>query len=520
MRLYLAILLLTLAGSAAAETLQGVVVEDHSNRPLASVEVRVSRVGVRQLAADLETDATGHFTAEGLPVGDYRIEASKPNYVTTALRLSGVKAGLLIRLVRCGVISGQVLDGQGQAVRGAAVYAVVKVADGGALRPFDSLGRGNYTRVDSAGQYRLHDLAPGEYALAVTYGASTSMFGSAGGATVRAGLGSGVQFYPANAHPQFFAVAGGEEYRADFAILPNTLYSVRGRVELPNPKTESEYWLALTTGEQPALAAAVTQTDGGDTFEFKGIAPGSYLLTASGPVGGYGGKGILEAPPFFGRREVTVGGADLDGVRIAVQQGRAASFVLRSSGQMPEGACPPGAQLTLTSLDDWATKIDRTAEVNFRKEQRVEQLAPARYQMELSGLGESCYQAAAATLDLTGNFDEKPVVVLVAPAGSIHGKLTGTASPADFAVALVAGDAAGGTPQVQVVFPDGDGRFGFAGLRPGVYRIGAQPSGEGSKARWVADRARMIEIRIAAGGPTEMELPAPPINPVRQEKLP
>ena len=138
MRVGCAVLLAMVAGSAVADTLQGLVVEDHSNNPLASVEVRVYRVGVRQLAADLETDSSGRFTADGLPAGDYRIEASKPNYLGATLRMSGVKGGLLIRLVRCGVISGQVLDAQGQPVGGAAVYAMAKPAEGGVLRPFDA----------------------------------------------------------------------------------------------------------------------------------------------------------------------------------------------------------------------------------------------------------------------------------------------------------------------------------------------------------------------------------------------
>jgi hypothetical protein len=507
-----AVLFAMLASGAVADTLQGMVVEDHSNNPLASVEVRVYRVGIRQLAADLETDGTGRFTAAGLPAGDYRIEASKPNYLSATLRMTGVKGGLLIRLVRCAVISGEILDAQGKPVRGATAYAMPKPAGGGPLRPFDALSQGNYSQVNDRGQYRLHDLAPGEYAVAVTYGASTAIFGSTGGASVRTGLGSGVQFYPSNARPQFFAVSGGEEYRADFAILPNTLYSVSGSMELPAPKTR--YWLALTTDDQPALAAAVAETKADGSFQFESIAPGSYHLTASGPIGGYGGKGILGTEPFFGRGQVGVGGGNVEGISISVQKGRSLSFILRSSvTQMPEGACPATAQLTLTALEDWATRLDRSAEVNFKKEQTVEQLGPARFQMVVSRLGESCYQPAEAILDLSGALPEGPIVVLVAPAGSIRGKLTGTSRPADYAVALVSADAAAGTQPVQVAFPDAEGRFGFGGLRPGPYRIAAQPSGEASKARWVADRARMVEIRIAAGVPTELELPAPPVNP-------
>lgn len=97
--------------SARAEVLGGRVLEDHSGAPLASAELRVAREGVRKLVAELETDASGRFRAEGIPAGDYRIEISKPNYVSTTVRarVEG-SADSLFRLVRYGVIAGKVYE--------------------------------------------------------------------------------------------------------------------------------------------------------------------------------------------------------------------------------------------------------------------------------------------------------------------------------------------------------------------------------------------------------------------------
>src|SRR5215510_10918503 len=97
------------AAPAPAATLDGRIVEDHSGNPLASVEIKIYRTGQKTLAAHLETDGSGRFHAENLPDGEYRIEASKPNYIGASLQMNGVASGLQIRLVRCGVISGQVL---------------------------------------------------------------------------------------------------------------------------------------------------------------------------------------------------------------------------------------------------------------------------------------------------------------------------------------------------------------------------------------------------------------------------
>jgi hypothetical protein len=198
---------------------------------------------------------------------------------------------------------------------------------------------------------------------------------------------------------------------------------------------------------------------------------------------------------------------DVEGVTMTVQRGRSVPFVL--SAQQTGSGCPASAQVTLTALEDFAAMIDRTGGVTIDQAQAVADLAPTRYQIGATGLGESCYLVSDEVLDLTAGGKDGPVQVVVAAAGAIHGKLTGAANPAEFAVALVAVDPDRSTSRVQVVFPGKDGRFAFEGLRPGRYRMVAQPAGEVSRARWVTEAARMIEMQIPAGAPTELDLPAP-----------
>src|SRR5262245_5693088 len=274
MRERLLLLMAAVPAILAADNLAGRAVEDHSSRPLASVELRVYRVGQRLLAAELETDLEGRFTAVGLAPGEYRIEAVKANYIAATVRRSSLSEKLTIRLVHCGVISGAVLDADGKPVRGAAVYAMPKPAGGGPLRALTTAGRNSYSMVNERGQYRIINLPPGEYGVAVAYGAPTAIFGSTGGASPHRTVGSGVQFYPANSRPQIFSVAGGEECRnVDFALQPGARYSISGKLELSAPKTR--FWLALTTGDQPSLANAVAETDENGGFRFDGVASGN-----------------------------------------------------------------------------------------------------------------------------------------------------------------------------------------------------------------------------------------------------
>jgi hypothetical protein len=491
----LAVLLIPVA-AAAADGLSGRVVQDDSGGPVASAEVRVRRTGVSGLAADLETDGEGRFQAPGLAAGDYTIAVEKPGYAP--LRLSArIPAALMVRLVRLGVISGRVTDASGQPVRGARVLALTR-DEAGALQP-PARTAGMTAAVDEAGRYRLHGLPPGEYAVAVSYGASPLVVGSTGRTPAALSVGSGLRIHPGNARPEFFTITGGEEHRVDFSILPGALFNVSGKVELPAPAMR--FWVALTDADQPVLASAVATAGEDGSFRFDGIPQGSYHLFAAGPVRGYGGGGsVLDAEPLYGRMRVEVSADHVSGLTVGVAKGVSAAIRLRAE-RGAEAACPGAAQVTVTSLEDWAAGLHRTVDAGFDKPTVIERLAPARYRLTAARLGENCYQASEAVLDLTGS-DPGTVTIPLAPAGAIRGRLKGE-NAAQFTVILLRDGA------VQAAVPAPDGRFSFAGLAPGKYRIAVQRSSEAPKSRWLSEKGWLIELDVPGGAPTEVELPAP-----------
>jgi hypothetical protein len=486
---------------AAAATLEGTVVEDHSGKPLASVELRVARPGAPQLTANLETDANGRFRAEGIPEADYAIEVLKPNFVSAKLqfRLSTDSRPLLVRLVRFGVISGRVSDADGRSVPGAAIIVMTRKA-GGAMQPF-----GNPVWLGDAAEYRVYNLPPGEYSVAAAYGAAIAA-GSSGGAGLRSTVGSGVLIYPNNQRPQWFTVAGGEEYpNTDFIIGASALFRVAGQV-LPAGKS---YVVALTPVDQPLIAAAAQRlqsTDG--KFELEGIPPGVYDLYASGPVTGHGGGGARLGPePLFGSTRVIVGGEDVRGLSVFAKKGRSASFILQGpAGKAAADGCPTTARLRLVRVEATSASVDRSAEINFVKPELVQDIAPGRYSITVGGLGETCY-ADEAVVDLTSPRDQ-PVRVTIAGAASVRGRLTAAGQASGYVVVLAPADATGGGQPVQNAYLERGFQFAFTGLRPGRYRIGVQPA-SAPRARWVADPERMIEVDLPGGVPTDIDLPAP-----------
>lgn len=472
--------------------LAGQVVEDSSGDPLVSAELRFHQQGMRELAADLETDRQGRFRATELPPGDYTVDLSKPSYMTTTFRLRAPATGLLLRLVRYGVIDGSVMDAAGRPVPGhirapvgrtigGARLAVLAKAPGTEeLQPFRQVS------VEDSGHYRVFDLPPGQYAIGLWYSGVNE--------------GSGMQFYPDNVHPRIFTVSGGEEYdNINFTVEPRQAYAVGGKIERPAGK--GQFQVALGLPEQPALPIAQTLTEDDGTFRFEKVSAGTYDLFVAGPTGGYGefDSTMGRDEPLFGRTRVQVMAQNVEGINVPLGPGRPLTLVLRPQGSdtLPPG-CPQTVSALLVSLEPWAVLFSPSVQVTFGKEQTIRNLAPGRFRVTASGLASGCFQVNQPVVDLSGDVD-KPVAVELAAAGSIRGLLKSTSTPAtDFAVTLLDAGSTDGS-QAHLAFPDRDGRFAFEGLHPGRYRMAARRTGNVS---------RTVEVEVPGGAPTVVELPA------------
>ncbi len=262
------------AAAASTPELAGRVVEDSSGGALASAELRFHAAGMRELAADLETDREGRFHAEGLPAGDYSVDVSKPNFVTTAFRLHVPGATPVVRLVRYGVIDGQVTGSDGQPLPGrildygrtigSARISLLMRKPGGDLQLFREVN------VED-GHFRAFDLPPGSYAVGLWYSGMKD--------------GSGMQLYPDTAHPQFFTISGGEEYRdINFSLTRSQAFRVSGKIDLPQPGMS--FSVALGVPEQPAMPIGRVETEKDGSFHFDKVPYGTYDLFAAGPSGG------------------------------------------------------------------------------------------------------------------------------------------------------------------------------------------------------------------------------------------
>ncbi len=150
--------------TARPSTLTGRIL-DEDGQPLAGASVSALRAGGVALQGATTTDAQGRFTISNLSPSAYSILANFAPYVspvnaTTMFYRPGEMVS--ITLVKGGVITGKIVDAQGEPIPGMMVSAgQVRDGEGQSLA-----GRGGASRfgmADDRGVYRLYGLPAGAY---------------------------------------------------------------------------------------------------------------------------------------------------------------------------------------------------------------------------------------------------------------------------------------------------------------------------------------------------------------------
>jgi hypothetical protein len=485
---------LMLAQGASGATLKGRALEDRSGSAVAAASLRIQQSGAAAVAAEVETDAEGRFEVEGLAEGDYRIEVSKRNFVSSVshLRLPFGGEGFTLWLVRCGSISGRVADQGGESVSGATVFVFPKPAEGEPL--IRASGAARSARVNEKGEYRVSSLPPGEYAVAVSWSGSDIVRSRMRiGATTAAKFGSGLLFYPGNAQIEFVDVSGGAERRStDFVVLAAGLQELSGKVEISDP--EARFDVALVLLSQPGVTISAAESGPEGRFRFSGVPLGSYEVIALGPNRRSAGEA-----PLFARTRVEVAGPGTESVTLTPRPGRSIAMQLRSAEEKLPQACPQAVALTLTPISDWGVQQTLRVNVSMGRETAVASIAPDQYRISAQNLAEGCYIAGSSVLDLREAPSGSPVTVTLAGGGSINGRvIAGKRNVSDVAVILVP---SGIDSSNRVVSPGQDGRFSFSQLPPGSYRIGARLLGGETEPE------AMFPIEVPSRGAVEVDLP-------------
>jgi protocatechuate 3,4-dioxygenase beta subunit len=437
----------------AAGSIDGEV-HSASGQPVPFATVRVSTpteglgfAGARQASCD---DA-GRFHMDGLPRRKANLlaahESGSSDVTTIDLAITPEQKNLVLVLSQDGAIAGTVVTPAGQPVAEARVVALPEIGEGG---DSDSMTRwrllGSVSDVaDQAGAFRLSGLPKGKYRL-------------------RAMRADASPFDPATAQRKSEVAETGAT-RVKLVLEDDAV--LKGKLAFKDGSAPDTFTISTS-----AFGASTPFSSRDGSFRMEHVAPGSRMLTVSGP--GFTRK---TTDPFDAKP-----GVETDVGTITVERGRTVrGRVLKPDGSPAVGATVYAGTRFLGSGD--SLKIGSGgAAAAFGKDTVTDEEG----RFEIPGVGVRAVLLVADSDD--GRSQTQPVppgeadvnlnIGLVAP-GAIEGKVTSGGAP--MAGAAVVAQAQSSYRGQFVVKAGDDGAFRFDKLSPDVYLVSAvRPQSIGS----------------------------------------
>jgi hypothetical protein len=422
----------------------GTVVRSGTDEPLRKARVTLSAKDDKNPSPrGVVTGADGKFAFEGLTSGAYDLEAEHDGYVTGSYGENADGQGsavltlatgqkvedLIFRLRKCAVISGHVVDEDGDPVQGVTVEAVRRTMYRGkalAVPIFQS-------STNDLGEYRLFDLEPGQYCIRATPSSQEKW-----NASIADSLGSSTGTKRPNLYvPTFYPDAtdilrastielkeGNEIPSMDVMLVRSRTYKIRGQVvDLTESSVDTEFAINLLPldGSQSFNVQQMTNVKDG-SFELDGLSPGSYQLIAMGLDDR---RQILKG---FERVEIT--NADVDSVRVMIKRGVEIRGRVAVEGK---AALPKNLTISLQPKENDFGMNGGTARVKADATFEIPDVHDGLYQISASSGCEECYLKSARMngidllekgLEVAGAVSQPLELLFSSRSGTVEGIVT------------------------------------------------------------------------------------------------
>jgi hypothetical protein len=416
---------LPLYPQAAAEpsALQGTISNDLNGQPLPKAFISLQRTGPGPASYTAVTDATGKFAITRIEPGPYRMQVVRTGFVSLNSTVTIAKPidNMLLRMTPQAVITGRLLDEDGDPVANARVQAYVWTFVQGRRQPT----AGGFAQTDDRGEYRIFGLPPGSYHLSANAMPSPAA----------------LPYLPADVLAPL-AVAPAAQVRAPDIKLPaaHTVH-VRGRIStaVPGQRMFTLYLIGPHFSSQQPVSAK------GD-FEIPHVVPDRYTLQAGFPA---------EGAYYAANVSVDVKDKDVDGVTIAIAKPLSVSG--RLVAETPLDTAPLLVHAQLQHVTGMAM-LSADSKVAADKTFRFPEISPGSYTLSVENLPEGFYIKSPDVFEVKPA--APPIQLTIAPAtGSVSGKT----SPGAI-VAVINGKI------TKAATADAAGAFTIRSLPPGDYQ--------------------------------------------------
>jgi hypothetical protein len=449
----------TVINSVTGEPIRGALVQIYSGSALAKL-----------------TGPDGEFRFDGLLAGGTMVSARKPGFFgeqelsagSQRQRMTEIGSNLqplVLRLYPEGLIFGRVTGEDGQPIENLPISVMSMHVINGRKQwqnhQFDS--------TDEEGEYRLAELAPGNYYLVV--GPSRNVASTGLGASGHGPEGYAAAFYPVgrnlgSATP--IKIDPGKHVQADFSLSREPFYRVSGTIV---GNLQSQGWsvsLGNDSIENSQTGARVDPRTG--SFQSGWLPPGPYTLRASSQdASGHSSSGSL-------RLNVTT---NISNIRLVLEPSISisVSFRLDTSQRFPDNFIP--GQVVLfskeRSLRNYPIFVGQEGPPG--KESLVaKDLQPGAYSVEINT--RDPWYVQSATYGLTDLLRDDLVVangtvrqieiVLRDDGANLNGAIVADGQKSPGALLLIP-ERAPNHP--KEIFAGPDGSFGLNGIAPSNYKV-------------------------------------------------
>jgi Carboxypeptidase regulatory-like domain len=487
-----------------AATLHVQVVSDPGDQPVDGATVKLSAAGGGS-ARQATTGGDGKVTLRDLALGRYELAASKSGYVTrsfgasrhddlpSTIVMSGREMNVAIGLPRGSVIAGTIRYPDGEPADG--IVLLLWSRDGPAHRPIasalslNSVGAITQATTDITGRYRFDGLPAGEYYIAAkpprspyrvllpvssndpdpwytrTYFPGTVDLAAAGAVTV---------------------AKAEERSDCDFQLQRGATFTIQGSLALPVGIPQGSLSLRVTP-EVPFWSPYILD-DG--RFTVSDVPPGNYEIWVHSTM--TLNMQIPTIPAVWGKAAVAVNGSDVSGVVIALERASTISGRLVFRDDAPSPDPRPTVKLTLDASEPVLISAPgggRSVLIGPDGRFTFDEVSGGSYTLAtvLSGPSAEHWDVESAIVNgrdvldfgLDVNLGAAPrseiIVTMTKSRQEIAGRLE-TTDPALATATIVAfpeDKTFWGTPsrRIRRAKADTQGRFSFARLPPGAYRI-------------------------------------------------